>query len=161
MYDGRDPPENTLRKFFHLARGFDLKDKITFQDFTYFARCARIAHKSKPRPYAGRVLGRVADLLTHNVIYNTHAVVGQAALHECELALARGAPRPRGRPSRSAGHAEPPPREIRVVARGVDFVEDVDRGRRVGARDAVRLRLGPALRGAELDGRIADASSSQ
>ena len=51
LYDGRDPPENTLRKFFHLARGFDLKDKITFQDFTYFARCARIAHKSKPRAY--------------------------------------------------------------------------------------------------------------
>jgi glucose-6-phosphate 1-dehydrogenase len=51
LYAGRDPPENTLRKFFHLARGFDLKDKITFQDFTYFARCARIAHKSKPRAY--------------------------------------------------------------------------------------------------------------
>jgi glucose-6-phosphate 1-dehydrogenase len=51
LYDGRDPPENTLRKFFHLARGFDLKDKITFQDFTYFSRCARIAHKSRPRAY--------------------------------------------------------------------------------------------------------------
>ncbi len=51
LYDGRDPPENTLRKFFHLARGFDLKDTITFQDFTYFSRCARIAHQSKPRAY--------------------------------------------------------------------------------------------------------------
>ena len=51
LYDGRDPPENTLRKFFHLARGFDLKDTITFSDFTYFSRCARIAHQSKPRAY--------------------------------------------------------------------------------------------------------------
>lgn len=47
LYDGRDPPENTLRKFFHLARGFDLKNQITFADFTYFARCARVAHKPR------------------------------------------------------------------------------------------------------------------
>ena len=29
------------------------------------------------------------------------------------------------------------------------------------ARDAVLLRLGPALRGAELDGRLADAAAAQ
>mmetsp|Transcript_14077 Transcript_14077/g.43498 ORF Transcript_14077/g.43498 Transcript_14077/m.43498 type:complete len:634 (+) Transcript_14077:211-2112(+) len=51
IYDGRDCPENTLRKFLQVARGFELKDKITFADFKYFARCARVALLSTPRPY--------------------------------------------------------------------------------------------------------------
>eukprot|EP00629_Pelagomonadales_sp_RCC1024_P014959 CAMPEP_0119284676 /NCGR_PEP_ID=MMETSP1329-20130426/30658_1 /TAXON_ID=114041 /ORGANISM="Genus nov. species nov., Strain RCC1024" /LENGTH=633 /DNA_ID=CAMNT_0007285361 /DNA_START=169 /DNA_END=2070 /DNA_ORIENTATION=+ len=51
IYDGRDCPDNMLRKFLRVARGFDLKDSITFADFQYFAKCAKLACKTKARAY--------------------------------------------------------------------------------------------------------------
>ena len=52
LYDGRDCPDKSFRKFFQVARGFDLKERITFHDFMYFAKCAKTAFRSKPRAYS-------------------------------------------------------------------------------------------------------------
>ena len=51
LYDGRDCPDKSLRKFLQVARGFELKERITFKDFCYFARCAKAAFGAKPRSY--------------------------------------------------------------------------------------------------------------
>jgi len=49
LYDGRECPEASLRKFLKTARGFEVTDQITFDDFRYFARCAKAAFKPRPR----------------------------------------------------------------------------------------------------------------